>query len=168
VSYFALNLLLAILWIFLWGQFTFPAFVVGLVVGFAAIAFSRAVLGSERYVRSVFGTVRLVLGFLRELVLANVQLARDILRPVPPFRPGFIAFDIRDLGPTETVFLSNLVSLTPGTLTVDSDDDGYTLYIHSVYAEDPEETRRSIRRLANLVHGALGQDPLYPPNSESR
>jgi multicomponent Na+:H+ antiporter subunit E len=168
LSYFALNLLLAILWLFLWGDFSFPTFAIGLLVGFAAISLPRTVLGSGRYVRSVVGVVRLFVGFFRELVLANVQLARDILRPVPPFRPGFIAFDIRDLGPTETVFLANLISLTPGTLSVDSDDEGFTLYIHSVYAEDPEETRRSIRRLANLVHGALGQDPLFPAAPEDR
>lgn len=168
MSYFALNLMLAILWTFVWGDFRFTTFMVGLVVGFLAIAFARPVLGSARYVRSITGSLRLLVGFFRELVLANVQLAHDILRPVPPFRPGFIAFDIRDLGPTETVFLANLISLTPGTLTVDVDDEGYTLYIHSMYAEDPEETRRSIRRLANLVHGALGQDPLFPTAPEDR
>jgi multicomponent Na+:H+ antiporter subunit E len=160
VSYLALNLLLAIVWMFLYGDFSIMSLAVGFLVGLVGITFSRPVLGSDRYLRSVMGVFRLAAGFTRELVLANVQLARDILRPDPPFRPGFLRFDIRDLGPTETVLLANLVSLTPGTVTVDVDDQGYTLYVHTLYAQDPAAVRRDIRRLANLIHGATGSDPL--------
>jgi multicomponent Na+:H+ antiporter subunit E len=162
VSHLTLNILLALVWMLLFGDFTMGNLMVGLVVGFLAISFSRPVLRSQRYVRAVMGTFRLIIGFLRELTLANLQLARDILSPVPPFVPGFVAFDVRDLGPTETVALANLVSLTPGTLSVDLDDDGFTLYVHTLYAQDPEDTRRGIRKLANLVHGALGDDPYFP------
>jgi multicomponent Na+:H+ antiporter subunit E len=162
MSHLTLNLLLGIVWMLLLGDFTTGNLLVGLVVGFLAISFSRPLLRSQRYVRAVIGSFRLVLGFLRELTLANIQLARDILSPVPPFVPGFVAFDVKDLPPTETVALANLVSLTPGTLSVDLDDEGYTLYVHTLYAQDPEETRRGIRKLANLVHGALGDDPHVP------
>jgi multicomponent Na+:H+ antiporter subunit E len=162
MSHLTLNLLLGIVWMLLLGDFTTGNLLMGLAVGFLAISFSRPLLRSQRYVRAVIGSFRLVIGFLRELTLANVQLARDILSPVPPFVPGFVAFDVKDLPPTETVALANLVSLTPGTLSVDLDDDGYTLYVHTLYAQDPEETRRGIRKLANLVHGALGDDPYVP------
>jgi multicomponent Na+:H+ antiporter subunit E len=160
MSYLTLNLLLAIVWMFLFGDFSLPSMVVGLGLGFVAIAVSRPVLGSQRYVRSVAGVFRLLVGFTRELVTANLHLARDILRPEPPFRPGFVRFDIRDLGPTETVLLANLVSLTPGTLTVDVDDEGFTLYLHTLYAQDPQAVRAGVRRLANLIHDATGSDPL--------
>jgi multicomponent Na+:H+ antiporter subunit E len=106
--------------------------------------------------------VHLTAEFIRELVIANVHLARDILSPVPPFQPGFVRFDIRDLGPTQTVLLTNLVSLTPGTLTVDVDDQGDTLYVHTLYAQDPASVRHGIRRFANLIHSATGSDPLPP------
>ena len=97
----------------------------------------------------------------------NLQLARDILRPHPPFQPGFLAYDASDLGPTETVLLANLVSLTPGTISVDLDDLGEMLYVHSLYAGDAEATRRGIRRLANLIHAALGEAPGAPQPEES-
>jgi multicomponent Na+:H+ antiporter subunit E len=162
VSYFAFNLLLAIVWMFLSGALSIGGFFVGIVVGFIGLAFSRHVIGSGQYVRGVLGVFRLVSVFSYELVVANLQLARDILRPVPPFKPGFVAFDVRDLPPLETVLLANMISLTPGTLTVDSDDDGFTLYIHGVYTQDPAELQRGFRRFANLIHGALGGDPYYP------
>lgn len=162
MSYFTLNLLLAVFWMFLTGSFSMLSLAFGLAVGFIAISAGRPVLGSRRYVRAVWGTALLVVGFARELVVANLLLARDILRPRPPFKPGFLSFDIRDLGPTETVALANMVSLTPGTLSVDLDDLGYTLYVHTLYAHDPDATRAGLRRLANLVHGALGNDPFDP------
>jgi len=159
VSYLALNLLLAVVWMLLTGGFSLFSLGVGLVMGFVAISAGQSVIGSRRYVRAVAGTGRLLVGFVRELVVANLQLARDILRPNPPFVPGFLAFDVRALGRAETVALANLVSLTPGTVSVDLDDEGLTLYVHTLYAHDPEATRAGLRRLARLVHGALGDDP---------
>ncbi len=158
MSFLALNLVLAFIWMLLLAEFTTRSLFVGLLAGFVAIALLRGLLGADQYVRGVCGTGRLAVGLLVELVIANLQLAKDTLRPVPPFRPSFIAFDIRDLPPLETVVLANLVSLTPGTLSVDSDDEGHTLYVHAMYGDDPEAVRAGIRRLANLVHGALGQE----------
>lgn len=157
MSYLALNALLALIWMFLSGDFSTGNLIVGLAIGFLAITLSRPVLGSERSVRGTWGVVRFVVVFGRELVRSNLQLARDLLRPSLPFEPGFIAFDIRDLDRTRTVVLAHLVSLTPGTLTVDLDDSGDTLYVHTLYAGDPDEVRRGIRRLADLIHGVTGE-----------
>lgn len=162
MSHLALNLLLAIVWMFLAGDLSTGSLLVGFVLGFLAIAFSRPVLRSQRYVRAVTGVIRLGIAFTRELVVSNIQLARDILRRELPFRPAFIEFDIRDLDRTETVVLANLVSLTPGTLSVDLDDAGDMLYVHTLYAGDQDEVRSGIRRLANLIHGALGEREVAP------
>lgn len=158
MRYLALNLLLAMIWVLLTGRFTLSSSVVGVVVGFLAIAALRQVVGGRRYVRAVGGVVRLAVGFAKELVHANLQLARDILRPVPPFRPGIITYDASDLPPVETVLLSNLVSLTPGTLTIDAEDDGSRMYVHALYADDPERIRAEIRRLSDLIHAAMGAE----------
>ena len=166
MNYLALNLLLAIGWMLLYGDFSTGNLVVGFLVGLSGLAFSRPVLGSHRYIHSVIGVFRLAVEFIREMVVANVHLARDILRPVPPFRPGFIRFDIADLEPIQTVLLANLVSLTPGTVTVDIDSRGDTIYVHTLYAQDQAAVRRGIRRFANLIHRASGSDPL--PAEEER
>ncbi len=162
MSFLALNLLLALVWVFLLAEFTFAGLLMGLAVGFVVIALGRPVLGSHRFVAGVFGTLRLLGGFALELFLANLHLAQDALRPKPPFHPAFLAFDARDLPLLETVFLGNLVSLTPGTVTVDMDEEGEFLYIHALYAADPEEVRAGVRRLANLIHLARGEPPVRP------
>ncbi|MCY4509815.1 MAG: Na+/H+ antiporter subunit E, partial [Acidobacteria bacterium] len=38
-----------------------------------------------------------------------------------------------------------LISLTPGSLSLDVSPDGRTLYVHEMFAEDPDETRRRIK-----------------------
>ena len=59
-----------------------------------------------------------------------------------------------------------MISLTPGTLTVDTDDLGETLYVHGLYADDPERIRRGLRSFSDLIRGASGREPLSPQGDE--
>jgi multicomponent Na+:H+ antiporter subunit E len=161
MSHFALNLVLAIVWMLLFASFTFANFLAGFIAGFFGLVFAQPVLGSRRYVRAVIGIGRLIAVFFYELVVANLQLARDILRPQPDFHPGFVAFDARGLTPSETVLLALMISLTPGTLSVDTDDRGETLYIHSLYTRDLAALQSGFRRFADLIHGAQGYEGSY-------
>ena len=43
------------------------------------------------------------------------------------------------------MLLANVISLTPGTLSLDVSEDRKTLYIHAMYASDPEAVREEIR-----------------------
>lgn len=162
MSYFALNLVLALVWMLLTGAFTLWGFLTGFLAGFLGLAFAQPMLGSRQYVRAVGGILKLHVVFFYELVVANLQLARDLLRPEMPFQPGFVSFDARDLGPSETVLLALMISLTPGTLSVDLDDLGNVLHIHSIYARDTAALQRGFRRFANLIHGAQGVEGPYP------
>lgn len=162
MSNLALNLLLALTWMFLNGDFSLHGLLVGVSLGFLCIAFIQHVPRKDRHVRAVLGSIRLLASFLKELVLANLQLARDVLRPELPFHPQHLRLDVRDLGRTQTVLLANLISLTPGTITVDAEDDGSALYVHTLYAADPEAVQAQIRRLADLILRASGEPPRAP------
>jgi multicomponent Na+:H+ antiporter subunit E len=89
--------------------------------------------------------------FLVQLVTANLRLARDVLRRRPAFAPAFLRVNVSDLHPVQSALLAAMVSLTPGSLTVDVCDDGRTLIVHTVYAGDPERARQSIRALADMI-----------------
>lgn len=161
MRYLALNLLLAIIWMLLTGRFTLASFGIGAVVGFLAVAVLSPVVGGRSYVRAVRGILRLAWHFVKGLVLANLQLARDVLRPEPPFSPGIVMYDARDLPAIETVLLCTLVSLTPGTLVIDTEENGAVLFLHALHADDPERIRAEIRAIADLIQAALG--PASPP-----
>ncbi len=146
----ALNLLLAALWVALGGR----SLLMGFVLGTAAIALARPVVRSDDYLRAMGGVLLLVAVFLYELLKASLRLARDILRRRLPFRPGFLVLEVRDLDAAHAVLLANLISMTPGTVTVDSDATARFLVVHSLYVAEPNAARRDLERFADLVRRA--------------
>jgi multicomponent Na+:H+ antiporter subunit E len=163
VSELAMNLFLALVWMLVQASFSPSSLAVGLLLGFVAIAFVRF-LQRRGDVQSALGVVHLAGVFLADLVLASLTLTRDILRRVPPFQPAFLRFDTADLTPSEMVLLANMISLTPGTLTVDADEDGHAIYVHALYARDPRAVLRKIGRTAEMIR-RIGGRPSGPRRS---
>ena len=58
---------------------------------------------------------------------------------------GFIAFPLTVESDFEIALLANLITLTPGTLSVDVSEDRKVLYIHCIDVPDPEGTIADIR-----------------------
>ena len=154
---FASNLLLALAWALLHADLSFTSLAAGFVVGFAALVLAERAVGQSRYAKVAASVVALAWGFLRELWVSSLMLARDILRARTVFHPAFVRLDVSGLGGAETLLVANLISLTPGTITVDA-EEGAALYIHSLYARDPEDLRRRLGALVELVRRALGRE----------
>jgi multicomponent Na+:H+ antiporter subunit E len=86
-----------------------------------------------------------VIFYFKELFMSSLLLARDIIRPRHTFTHGIIAIDIDLKNDTSIITLANLLSMTPGSLTVDLSPDKKRLYIHSMYLEDPEKFKRKVK-----------------------
>ena len=72
-------------------------------------------------------------------------MATDIVTPRHRARPGVVAVPLDARGDAEITLLANLVSLTPGSLSLDVSDDRCTLFVHVMFLDDPEATRREIK-----------------------
>ena len=142
---FLLNVLLAIAWMFLVGQAQPRDFIIGYLIGFGVILAVNRVTPDRRYARDVAIVTALILRFLRELVIANVQVAIEVLRPQPRIQPGFIRLPLEVESDAEITLLASIISLTPGTLSVDISDDRRTLYVHAMWAGDPDKVRAMIK-----------------------
>ena len=94
--------------------------------------------------------IRFALFYIWELLLSDLRIAHDILTPRNRFRPGVIAVPLPDLSDRQLIVLSNLVTMTPGTITLDVSEDRRTLFMHCMYIDDPERLRREI--LESYVH----------------
>lgn len=146
MSLFLLNLLLALAWSAVTGNFSLPNIVLGFVLGFAALWVPRPVWGELTYFARVTRVLRLTFLFLYELVLSSLRVTADVLRPGFTFRPGVIALPLDCQRDIEIATLANLITLTPGTLSLEVTDDNRVLYIHAMDVEDdPDALKDDIK-----------------------
>ena len=83
--------------------------------------------------------------YLQELVRANLRVAADVVRPRHQLKPGVIAVPLDVKSDLELISLANLITMTPGTLSVDISTDRRVLYIHAMYVDDVEQLRREVK-----------------------
>jgi multicomponent Na+:H+ antiporter subunit E len=86
---------------------------------------------------------------------ANLQVAYLVLHPAMPIKPGIVKIRTRLRDPSAISALANSITLTPGTLTVDAEEDG-TLYVHWIVVETAEEEEAS-REIAGRFEGYLSR-----------
>ena len=144
----------AALWVFVRGvelaaDAVVGQFLLGLVVGMpVAFIFRRLYApgidlgGSFRSIPAVaaFGFV-----FLREVVVANLDVAYRVLAPGDRIDPEVILVPLRvetDVGVTT---IANSITITPGTITLDHDPEANALYVHVIDGRDPDAIVRPIR-----------------------
>ncbi|MEM6886127.1 MAG: Na+/H+ antiporter subunit E [Verrucomicrobiota bacterium] len=135
---------LAGLWLLLTGG-GLVSFIIGLIMAFVLLALFQSVLSSEDYVRRVVAFFMFLFVFLREFVLSNVVIAKAVMfRAVEDIHPNFITYDVSGMKQWEVFLLSQCITLTPGTTTVDLIDQGETLIVHAFDADEPDEVRQGI------------------------
>ena len=85
-------------------------------------------------------------------------MAWEIVTPGLRMTPRIIRYDVADLTPVEVTTLANAITLTPGTLTMDVDERGDTLYIHCMYADDRDAAVAELDDLRRrLMEGVFGR-----------
>lgn len=90
--------------------------------------------------------LRLVLLFLRELIVANLRVAAAVLfRRTDALAPGIVAVPLDLETDAAIAIFANIVTLTPGTLSIDVSTDRRTLFVHALDVGDPETFRRELK-----------------------
>lgn len=84
--------------------------------------------------------------FFVALLRANLDMARRILSPSLPIRPGIVEVQTRLESPLGRMLLANSITLTPGTLTVDLIDD--RLMIHWIDVPPGVDMHGATQRIA--------------------
>jgi multicomponent Na+:H+ antiporter subunit E len=170
-----INMFLAILWSALTGVFTLENLTTGFILGYLTLFVLRGAFGKTYYFLRVSQIVRFSLFFLWELLIANLRVARDVLRPGPlRMKPRVIAVPLEHCGDIGVTLLANVLSLTPGTLSLDVAADRCVLFVHAIHAPDAEkailEIKQGFERLVlNILtpgaEGSIGR-PFEPEQRE--
>ena len=153
------NVLLALAWAALQGDFSLRSLLTGQLVGYVIlVALVRGgVLRTSPYIGRVHRVVGLAAYFCRELLRANLRLALDVATPRFHMKPGIIAVPLDATRDGEILLLSMLINTTPGSVALDVSPDRRTLYVHVMYMDTPEAARAEIKNgFERRVLGVLG------------
>ncbi len=141
---FAGNLVLAGVWAAALGEFSLTNLVAGFGLGFAILAIAPQ-QSSERYSRKVLRSVEFAAFFIGQLVIASFRVTADIVTPAQRARPGIVAVPLDAETDIEITMLANVISLTPGSISLDVSADRRTLFVHVMFLDDVATCRREIK-----------------------
>ena len=142
---FLSNILLAMAWCLITDSFTAGTFLFGFVLSFLIIRFFLPESVQGAYSGKATQILRFHGWFVREIVVANIRMVYHVLTPHSSMTPGVVAVPLEPASDLEITMLANLVTLTPGSYSVDVSADKKHLYVHVIDCHDPDAVRASIK-----------------------
>ncbi|SDQ88209.1 Na+/H+ antiporter subunit E [Pseudovibrio sp. Tun.PSC04-5.I4] len=142
---FLMNLLLAAAWGAVTGSFSPLNLIFGFLLATLALFLIREQVSYKEYVQRAGKILHLAASFFTELVLSSWRVLMIVIQPKIKLQPGIIAVPLSVSEDFEITLLANMVTLTPGTLSVDVSEDRKVLFVHCLNVPDPEETINDIK-----------------------
>jgi multicomponent Na+:H+ antiporter subunit E len=140
------SILLALAWAAMEGEITLVNLLVGYGFGYVILALlARGGVLPSTLASKTGRAAGLAVFLVWELILANVRVALDVLRPRTAISPAVIAIPLDVTSDGEILLLSMMINITPGSVTIDLSDDRQTLYVHVMHMRSAEESRREIK-----------------------
>ena len=134
----------ALVWLAVSGSFTVPNLLLSLAAGGLSLALVRGHIAPDGRRLRPLKMLSLLALFVKELALSAWKVAVLVASPKMALKPGIFAFPLTVDRDFEITLLANLITLTPGTLSVDVSADRMVLYVHAIDCSDPAGARRDI------------------------
>lgn len=141
---------LTLVWILLWGTFSWANLLGGLVVAVGILLLFPLPAVSSGRLRPL-ALLRVVLDVARDLAVSSVQVAWQSVRPGPPIRSSIVAVEVPDDSELLMSLLVECLSLVPGSVVVEVSAPQRTLWAHVLGADDDASAERFRRRVVRLV-----------------
>lgn len=145
--------LLVAAWCALWGTVSVANVASGVLLAVAVTLFAGVdpdASGIRPWPLLQFGWL---VGF--DLVVSTAQVAWEILTPTDYTDEAIIAVDTPVGARSHLLMLVVAITVTPGTAVVDTDAETGRLYLHLLHADQEDEIRQHVDRLADLACRAL-------------
>lgn len=136
------------LWVLLLFPLSLEEFVTGVVITLFLLLIplpGREVFGDfSLYPKKIVYGVLYLFYFLLAVIRSNIDVASRVLKPTLPINPGVVKVKTVLKSRVGRLVLANSITLTPGTITVDIEDEN--LYIHwiDISSDSPEVATREI------------------------
>ena len=138
---FLINILVGVIWMFFSGNYNSEYFAVGFFWGMVLLfifrkTFIKNILGEQLYYIYVYKWIRLILMFLFELLKADINVLKLMFKKDLDVNPVIFEYPLEVTKNWQITLLANMITLTPGTLTVNVGHDNKTLHIHCLDTDD--------------------------------
>ncbi|NLM21076.1 MAG: Na+/H+ antiporter subunit E [Peptococcaceae bacterium] len=125
-----INLFIGFLWMFFQDDWSALTFLSGYLFGIFVLFILRRFFPSKFYLLTLYAAVRLLLIFMREVLISAVLVIREIIRPQIRIKPGIMAIETSLETDVEVTLLALLITLTPGSVVVEITHDKNIFYTH--------------------------------------
>ena len=147
-SFIWLFFLLIILWLSLTATFHYQEFWTGILVAFIVALFTnqfyiRLGLPPVSPRRIIFFLWYIIILFF-EIIKANFDVASRVIRPSLPINPGVVIIQTKLKSDIAKTILANSITLTPGTFTLDIQEDKMLIHWIDVKATEIEKATELI------------------------
>lgn len=157
MNLFVINILLTVVWCLLWGSFDLGLILSGLLFGLLLLAMITRNFDHPTYGRRIFQTVGFLAYFVKILIQSNWTVAKVLMRPGFNESPRVIRYSVEGLTNLQITALANVITLTPGTLSMDISEDKKTLYVHCMFGVSREQITRDLDDLRDRIMKELFQ-----------
>ncbi len=141
-----INVLLALVWTFLTGSFTPNTLIEGFIVGYLVLWLASPLYGPSTYFKKFRQAISFLLFFVWELIVATLRVAYVVIKPNLDIQPGIVAVPLDVKTDMEIMLLANMITITPGSLSLDVSYDRRVIYVHVMHVTDVEAYRREIKQ----------------------
>ncbi|HVO76247.1 MAG TPA: Na+/H+ antiporter subunit E [Ignavibacteriaceae bacterium] len=93
---------------------------------------------SRNILKRLYYLIIYLFRFVWEMIKANLHVAYIVIHPLLPIRPGIVKIKTGLNKDSALTVLSNSITLTPGTMTVDVNEEAKELYIHWIDIKETE------------------------------
>ncbi len=147
-----INLFIAILWMFFQDEWSFLTLFSGYLVGIIVIFSLRRFFPTPFYLKTIYSVCKLVLIFIRELVVSALLVTKQVMQPTLSITPGVFALETTLEKEWEVVLLALLLTLTPGSTVIEISQSRDVLYLHAM---DIPESRDAVIRTTGSFEKAI-------------
>jgi multicomponent K+:H+ antiporter subunit E len=140
-----LSIVLALLWLLLANAISFGQVLLGIALGLAIGLAASSTLPAIPVVRAPLKAASYLMLVLRDIVVANLEVAQLVVGPLERLRPRIVAVPLDIDDPVVAAVLAATVTLTPGTVSVDLDVEASLLVVHVLNAADDQSVIDGIK-----------------------
>lgn len=143
---FSLNLIITLAWIGLSQDFNLLNLLIGFGIGYGFLIVISWNFEDRRYFEKIPLFVFFVIFYVYELVRSTLEVAWDVLTPRDLTRPGIVRVPLDISSEFQIALLMNLITFTPGSVSVELSEDKKFLYVHGMFIHDKTKFITSIKK----------------------